>query len=137
MKTLTVFAAVMIFVGGIVTYRSSGLAGVADAPPVVVKTMPEAGAANVSPALKEIRVTFSKKMMNNSWSWTTQTQLGEPLPGAGKPRYLEDGRTCVMPVKLEPGKAYASWLNSENFGNFKDAKGNSAVPYLLVFETRK
>jgi hypothetical protein len=28
------------------------------------------------------------------------------------------------------------WLNSENFGNFKDAEGHPAVPYLLVFETK-
>jgi RNA polymerase sigma-70 factor (ECF subfamily) len=39
-------------------------------------------------------------------------------------------------VKLEPGKTYVSWLNSQKFGNFKDADGQSAVPYLLVFETR-
>jgi hypothetical protein len=38
-------------------------------------------------------------------------------------------------VKLEPRKTYAIWLNSGNFGNFKDTSGNSAVPYLLVFET--
>ena len=28
------------------------------------------------------------------------------------------------------------WLNSLKFGNFKDADGKSAVPYLLVFETK-
>jgi hypothetical protein len=49
---------------------------------------------------------------------------------------LPDGKTCVLPVKLEPGKTYVSWLNSQKFGNFKDADGRSAVPYLLVFETR-
>jgi hypothetical protein len=27
-------------------------------------------------------------------------------------------------------------LNSQKFGNFKDAEGNTAVPYLLVFQTR-
>ena len=44
-------------------------------------------------------------------------------------------RTCVLPVKLEPGKTYAIWLNSQKFGNFKDTDGRSAVPYLLVFRT--
>jgi RNA polymerase sigma-70 factor (ECF subfamily) len=43
----------------------------------------------------------------------------------------------VLPVKLEPGKTYAVWVNSEKFGNFKDADGRSAVPYLLVFKTKK
>lgn len=40
-------------------------------------------------------------------------------------------------MKLKPGKTYAIWLNSKNFGNFKDTDGHSAVPYLLVFETKK
>jgi len=43
----------------------------------------------------------------------------------------------VLPVKLEPGKTYAVWVNSEKFDNFKGADGRSAVPYLLVFKTRK
>ena len=28
------------------------------------------------------------------------------------------------------------WLNSENFGNFMDAEGHAAVPYLLIFKTK-
>jgi len=28
-------------------------------------------------------------------------------------------------------------LSSEKFRNFKDTKGQSAMPYLLVFETKK
>ena len=51
--------------------------------------------------------------------------------------YEKDKRTCAFQVKLEPGKTYAIWLNSEKFGNFKDADGRSAVPYLLVFQTKK
>ena len=47
-----------------------------------------------------------------------------------------DGKTCIATVKLEPGKSYVSWLNSQKFGNFKDKDGQSAVPYLLVFETK-
>ena len=43
----------------------------------------------------------------------------------------------VLPVRLEPGKTYAIWVNSEKFGNFKDADGRSAVPYLPVFRTKK
>ena len=105
-------------------------------PPVVVKTVPEAGAADVDPKLAEIRVTFSKDMQDGSWSWSTLSK--ETFPEvAGKPRYRDDKRTCVLPVKLEPGKTYAVWVNSAKFGNFKDADGRSAVPYLLVFKTKK
>ena len=40
-----------------------------------------------------------------------------------------------MTVKLEPGRTYAWWLNSETFQNFKDQHGNPALPYLLIFRT--
>jgi len=109
---------------------------VATALPVVVKTVPQAGASDVDPDLKAIEVTFSKDMTDDSWSWSQLSD--ETFPKVdGKPKYEKDKRTCVLPVKLEPGKTYAIWLNSEKFDGFKDADGRSAVPYLLVFETEK
>lgn len=105
-------------------------------PPVVVKTVPEAGAREVAPGTTEIRVTFSKKMMDGSWSWSTAWQNSSPEI-IGKPKYEADGKTCVIKVKLEPGKTYGYWINSEKFRNFKDASGKGAVPYLLAFETKK
>jgi RNA polymerase sigma-70 factor (ECF subfamily) len=112
---------------------------VQDAPPVVVKTVPQAGADDVDPDIKEIRITFSKEMMDKSWSFSTATDFGaDPdLPEGAKIVYDKDKRTCVQPCKLEPGKTYAMWLNSAKFGNFKDKDGRSAVPYLLVFQTKK
>lgn len=104
-------------------------------PPVVTKTVPLAGADDVDPALTEISVTYSKEMQDGSWSWSTLTKESFPTLD-GKPKYLADKRTCVVSVKLEPGKTYAIWLNSQKFGNFKDASGRSAVPYLLVFKTK-
>src|SRR5437016_211971 len=105
-------------------------------PPVVVKTVPEAGVGDVDPKQAEIRVTFSKDMQDGSWSWSTLSKESFPKVD-GKPKYLADKRTCVLPVKLEPGKTYAIWVNSEKFGNFRDPNGRSAVPYLLVFKTKK
>lgn len=104
-------------------------------PPVVVQTIPPAGTEDVDPNLKEIRVTFSKPMRNGSWSWSTWGEDTFPET-TGRPHYLADGRTCVLPVNLQPGKFYASWLNSENFKNFKDTSGEPAVPYLLTFQTK-
>jgi Big-like domain-containing protein/PBS lyase HEAT-like repeat-containing protein len=105
------------------------------APPVVVKTVPPAGATDVDPDLKEITVTFSKRMQNGSWSWSTWGE--ETFPETtGKPHYLADGRTCALPVKLQPGRFYASWLNSTKFKNFQDSDGKPAVPYLLTFRTK-
>ncbi|WLD13694.1 Ig-like domain-containing protein [Planctellipticum variicoloris] len=105
-------------------------------PPVVVKTVPEAGAGDIDPQLTEIKITFSKEMQDGSWSWSTLSKESFPELN-GKPKYLDDKRTCVLPVKLEPGKTYAIWANSQKFRNFKDAGGRPAVPYLLVFKTGK
>ena len=130
---------------GILMTLVSGLAGTAvlagdvtleSVPPVVVKTVPEAGAAEVDPKLTEIKVTFSKDMQDGTWSWAMLSKESFPTMD-GQPKYLKDKRTCVLPVKLEPGKTYAIWLNSDKFENFKDADGRPAVPYLLVFKTKK
>jgi hypothetical protein len=43
-------------------------------PPVEVKTVPESGAKDVAPGTVEIRVTFSKEMTDNSWSWSSGWQ---------------------------------------------------------------
>ena len=116
--------------------------GAAEAPSVkslpasVVKTVPECGSTEVDAvATTQIQVTFSKAMMDGSWSWSQISD--ETFPQlVGKPRYLEDRKTCVVDVKLQPKKTYVIWLNSQKFGNFKDADGKPAVPYLLVFQTK-
>lgn len=105
------------------------------APPVVVKTVPEAGSVEVDPATAEIRVTYSKDMQDSSWSWSTASKDSYPET-TGQPRYDTDRRTAVLPVKLQPGRTYALWLNSQKFRNFKDAGGQPALPYLLVFRTK-
>jgi hypothetical protein len=104
------------------------------APPVVVKTVPPAGSADVDASLTEITVTFSKPMQDGTWSWSTWGEENFPET-TGAPRYLADGRTCMLPVKLQPGKFYATWLNSDRFHNFKDRAGHAAVPYLFSFTT--
>jgi hypothetical protein len=103
--------------------------------PVVVKTVPEAGSKDVSPGTVEIKVTFSKEMMDQSWSWSTAWKDSDP-EALEKPKYDSDQRTCVLKVKLEPNKTYGYWINSQNFHGFKDKQGHSAIPYLLVFKTK-
>lgn len=113
----------------------TGLSGVLDSvQPVVVSTEPARGDTDVDPSLKEIRVTFNKEMIDGNWSWC---QTDEPYPETtGSPYYLEDEKTCVMPVKLEPETEYVIWINSEEYANFKDKHGQRAVPYALYFTTR-
>jgi len=130
----TTFAAAILLCAGVLTAQAAEIS-LETAPPVVVRTAPPAGAIDVDPALTELRVTFSKPMMDRSWSWSTWGEENFPEV-AGDIRYEADQRTCVLPVKLEPGKFYATWLNSDKFGNFKDRNGRPAVPYLLTFTTR-
>lgn len=104
-------------------------------PPVVVKTFPEAGSKDVAPGEVELRVTFSKPMAGQSWSWSTAWKDSDPQT-IGKPKYESNGRTCVLKVKLEPGKTYGYWINSAKFHGFKDTDGRPAVPYLWVFKTK-
>ena len=66
------------------------------APPVVVKTVPQAGAGDADPATAEVSVTFSEPMQDGSWSRATANP--ETFPGTvGKLSYLDDQRTCVCP----------------------------------------
>ena len=105
-------------------------------PPVVLKTVPTAGSEDVDSKLTEIKVTFSKEMEDGGWSWVQLSDASFPKID-GKISYDKNFRTCTLPVKLEPDKTYAIWINSEKFDNFKDKQGHAAVPYLLVFKTKK
>jgi tRNA A-37 threonylcarbamoyl transferase component Bud32 len=105
-------------------------------PPVPVETQPVSGARDVEPGVTEIRVRFSKEMMDESWTWSTAWENSTP-EFIGQPHFESDGRTCVAKAKLEPGHTYAFWLNSGQFHNFKDRDGRPAVPYLLIFQTQQ
>jgi RNA polymerase sigma-70 factor (ECF subfamily) len=132
----TVIAAAMVLTSCVSAWSAEEELSVQSMPPVVVKTIPQSGDTKVDPATREIRVTFSKEMSDGSWSWSQISDDSFPSM-TGKIHYLADRKTCVAPVKLEPGKTYVVWLNSPKFRNFRDSNGQSAVPYLLVFETRK
>jgi RNA polymerase sigma-70 factor (ECF subfamily) len=131
MKTTKLFLAALVTMPIAVDAAELTLAA---APPVVIETVPVAGSVDVDPAVTEIKVTYSKSMLDQSWSWSTWGQENYPET-TGTPRYLADQRTCVLPVKLQPGRFYAIWLNSDKFKNFKDVNQIPAVPYLLTFET--
>ena len=109
---------------------------VAGLPPVVVETWPVSGARDVEPGMAEIRVRFSKEMADGSWSWSTAWENSTPEM-VGQIHYETDQRTCVLKAKLEPGRTYAWWLNSDKFKNFTDLAGRPAVPYLLIFQTKQ
>lgn len=104
-------------------------------PPVVINTFPVSGNLYVDAAkTKEIRVTFSKEMLDNSWSWVQLSDDTNPKI-TGNIRYDKEHKTCIAPVTLEPGRTYVIWINNQKYRNFKDKNKQPLVPYLLVFET--
>lgn len=101
--------------------------------PRVIALDPPNGATAVDPAKNLLRATFDRPM-EESWSWVTE---GGSFPTAtGKAYFEPDGRTAAMPVRLEPGKTYVLWLNSEQYQLFRDRTGNPATPLRWVFSTR-
>ncbi|HOB73013.1 MAG TPA: HEAT repeat domain-containing protein [Phycisphaerae bacterium] len=101
--------------------------------PVVLRTSPRALDGAVPATLKELTVTFDRKMMDKSWSWTGG---GETYPKTtGRPSYDAARTTCKLPVELEPGKVYWVGVNAASHHNFKSAEGVPAPWYVILFAT--
>ena len=100
---------------------------VAALPPVVVKTVPQAGDTQVDPSITEISGTFSKKMTtgkNYSWAGAEESWV------AGQPRWLADGKTCSLPVKLEPGENLRGLAQFAQFPQLQGLAGAIGDPLL-------
>jgi hypothetical protein len=105
--------------------------------PQVVKLDPYNGAQNVSPAVTELRVTFSVPM-GGGCSWCSVSDDGADYPKGpeGKRVYwTEDKLTCVLPVELKPGMTYRLSLNAPEFKNFQSAGGVPLEPVEYTFKT--
>ncbi len=102
--------------------------------PVVVATTPTALAADVSPDLDKITVTFDRPMMDQSWSWTGG---GDTYPQTvGKIAYNSTRTICTLPVKLAPGKVYWVGVNSPSHRNFQTLDRIPAQRYVILFATK-
>jgi hypothetical protein len=126
------------------TTRATGEAGAAAAPiapiasrqpgpPKVVRFDPPNGASAVDPGVTELRATFDRPM-SEGWSWVTEGQDLFPAT-TGEAFLTPDRRTAVLPVRLEPGRRYALWLNSEQFRYFRDQAGVELPPVRWTFDT--
>jgi hypothetical protein len=108
---------------------SSALHG---APPKVAKAIPDNGAADVDPNLKQIEIVFDQPMNHGGRSIVGG---GPTFPKiTGQPTWPND-RTIVIPVQLEADHDYWLSINNQSFTNFKNTKGESAVPYPISFST--
>ena len=105
--------------------------------PQVASLDPYNGAQNVSPAVTELRVTFSMPM-GGGCSWCTVSDDGADFPkGRERKRvyWTEDKKTCVLPVELKPGMTYRLSLNAPEFKNFQSAGGVPLEPVAYTFKT--
>ncbi|GEM_PF-2213116 len=107
----------------------------AGVPPRVVSTSPANGAKEVDPATAEVTVTFDRDM-GPGFTWNGNAPEYPFLP-EGK-AFWRDQRTCVLPVKLEPGRNYCVGLNtfSANQQSFRSVEGVRAIPTAIHFATR-
>ena len=104
------------------------------APPKVVKSVPESGAAEVEPTIKELRIVFDQPMSPNGMSVVGG---GPTYPKFVGDKRWEDERTLVMPWQLEPEHDYWLSINSDRFTNFRGVNGESSVPHPISFRTGK
>lgn len=124
MRTQLVWlAAVAVLAGAMATAQETG--------PKIVESTPAIGASGVDPTTSEIRVTFDQDMAKG-FSWTGG---GEVYPETtDKPTWVDE-RTCVLPVKLMPGKFYRVGINSSSHRNFQSADGKHAELAVIYFTT--
>ncbi len=104
------------------------------ASPKIVSLNPPNGAEDVSPGLQELRVTFDMPMAEG-FSWTGGGPQYPTIPKGKKPFWMEDHKTCVLPVELKPNWQYRLGLNSQSFKNFQSADGVPLPPVAYTFKT--
>lgn len=103
------------------------------AAPRIVETVPEMGATDVDPALRQIKVVFDQDMSRAAYSWCGG---GDNFPETrGKPIW-KNARTCVLPVKLRPNHEYALSINCPSAQGFRAKDGTPAENTLFRFKTR-
>jgi hypothetical protein len=104
--------------------------------PKVVAMNPPNGAAGVDPNVEEIRVTFDIPMgAGFSFTGAGSSQYPEARDGQ-RPRWSEDQKTAILPVRLKPGTEYRLGINSPTRSNFQSTNGVPVEPLIYSFKTR-
>jgi beta-lactamase regulating signal transducer with metallopeptidase domain len=116
------------------TQGASGAVKAQTQVPKIVKLNPANGAQDVSPSLKELRVTFNMPM-GEGFSWCGDGPQFPKSPEGKRPSWTDGGKTCVLPVELQPGVAYELGLNSVSHKNFQSAGGVPLEPVVYKFKT--
>ncbi|HPB30224.1 MAG TPA: hypothetical protein PLB62_02105 [Candidatus Sumerlaeota bacterium] len=102
--------------------------------PRIIAMAPQNGAQNVSPSITELQVTFSVPM-REGFSWTGGGPAFPTIPEGKKPAWSPDGKTCTLPVILEPNWTYKLGINSPSHKNFSSRGGQPVEPVVYTFST--
>ncbi len=81
----------------------------------------------------ELIVRFDRKMLDGA-SWTNPENKTPEI--TGKPTWRDDGMTCVLPAKLQPGQEYVFSLNDAWYIDFQSAAGVPLEPLRYTFTTK-
>jgi beta-lactamase regulating signal transducer with metallopeptidase domain len=104
--------------------------------PKIGAMSPKNGALDVDPKTAVLRVTFDMPM-GDGMSWTGGgPSFPKDAPDGKRPGWSNDGKTCTLPVSLEPGHEYELGLNSLKHINFQSKWGMPLEPIVYKFRTR-
>lgn len=99
--------------------------------PDVVKIDPANGSVEVSPDVKEIRITFSKEMVPGYYSFNLSDKGKEYMPITKVIGMENNDKTLVLGVDLKPDKEYEFVLTNKSF---KSKEGYSLKNEKLVIK---
>lgn len=102
--------------------------------PEIVKLSPENGAEGVDPSIKSISVMFNTRMAGGM-SWV-KSDGAFPGTESGRASWSKDGKTCTLPVELQPGETYKLSLNGSHAINFQSDDGVPAPATVWSFTTK-
>lgn len=102
--------------------------------PVVVKMDPGNGSVAVNPDIKEIRITFSKEMVPEYYSFNLSDKGKEYMPITKVIGMENNDKTLVLGVNLKPDKEYEFFLTNKSFRS-KEGYSLKDEKLLIKFKT--
>lgn len=104
-------------------------------PPVVIRSDPMSGAQQIDPGRTQLEITFQQPLAAGEWRLAT-TPFGPVPQSTGRLRLAPDGRSVVVPVRLEPETQYVIGINlDDDDDQIRSRSGVAALPWLLTFTT--
>ena len=102
--------------------------------PAVVKIDPVNGSVRVNPDTKEIRITFSKEMVPEYYSFNLSEKGKEYMPITKVIGMENNDKTLVLGVNLKPDKEYEFFLTNKSFRS-KEGYSLKDEKLLIKFKT--